>query len=334
MSNLPSDQTTLAQLDSSYHYPADVFELLVELIPFLCKSKPAVLDFFRGAGVPEQHLAKWRTELHERREEVKKASMSRDILRTLNEAGDALLAQRREIVKRVSAFEDFSSCWPDDRYKAEALVGRVRRIVHVKDSFTRMQIEKERAQREHREAHLAALESSRAKAEERERLKTELAGLFSQVDPQRRGKALEKVLNRLFATSGLKVREAFTVASGPNGAITEQIDGAIELDGHVYVVEMKWLKDKVGTELGQHAARVMVRPPDVRAIYISASGYTEGAIQIAREFLSHRLCVLVELEELYACLNTGGEIVELLREKISRAILHKEVLYRPVIPPQ
>jgi len=58
----------------------------------------------------------------------------------------------------------------------------------------------------------------------------------------------------------------------------------------------------------------MVRPPDVRAIYISASGYTEGAIQIAREFLSHRLCVLVELEELYACLNIGGELVELLRQ--------------------
>lgn len=77
--------------------------------------------------------------------------------------------------------------------------------------------------------------------------------------------------NRLFATSGLKVREAYTVASGPNGIITEQIDGAIELDVQVYVVEMKWLKDEP-----------MVRPPDVGAIYISGTGYTDGAIQIAR----------------------------------------------------
>jgi restriction system protein len=326
---MPSDQTSSPQLDSSYHFPADVFELLVEVIPYLCKSKPAIIDFFRGAGVPEKYLANWRKELAAHRDEVKKAVMSRDILRALNEAGDGMLAQRREIVKRASSFEDFSSCWPDDRYKAEALVGRVRQIVHVKDSFTRMEIEKERARKERQDAHVAVVQALRRKTEQRESLKGALSALFSMSNPQKRGKALEGVLNRLFEMSGLKVREAFTVRSGASGIATEQIDGAVELDGHTYVVEMKWLKEKVGPELGQHCARVMVRPPDVRAIYISASGYTEAAIQIAREFLSHRLCILVELEELYTCLQQDGDVVELLRAKVSRAMLQKEVLYRP-----
>lgn len=66
--------------------------------------------FLSRRGVPDQRLAKWRTELQERRKEIKKAVMSRDNLPAVNEAGDALLAQCREIVKRVSAFEDFSSC--------------------------------------------------------------------------------------------------------------------------------------------------------------------------------------------------------------------------------
>ena len=34
-----------------YQYPPDLFQLLVDTIPALCRSKTDVLDFFRGAGV-------------------------------------------------------------------------------------------------------------------------------------------------------------------------------------------------------------------------------------------------------------------------------------------
>ncbi len=315
-------------LDSTYHYPHDVFELLVEVIPYICKSKPSVIDFFRGAGVPEAVLAPWRKALRENSQDVKKALISRDVLRHVNDVGEPMLAQRREIIKRVSEFEDFTSCWENDRYKAEAFVNRVRQLVNVKDSFTRMALENERTRQEQQGKHLAALEVTRKKAEQRDSIRKDLYALFSMADAHKRGKSLERVLNRLFASYDMLVREAFTVASGPSGAVTEQIDGAIELDGHVYVVEMKWLKDRVGPELGQHASRVMVRPPDVRALYISASGYTDAAIQIAREFLSHRLCVLMELQEVVKCFENDCDLRELLRTKVSRAQTHKEVLFQ------
>ena len=253
--------------------------------------------------------------------------ISRDVLRRANEAGDPLLGTRREIIKRVSEFEDFSSCWEDDRYKAEALVHRVRQLVNVKDSFTRMAQETEKMRREEQRKRLAALEAAREKTEEREGIQKDLYALYGLSDHHKRGRALEGVLNRLFKSYGMLVREAFAVRTEA-GVVTEQIDGAIELDGHVYVVEMKWLKEKVGTELGQHAARVMVRPPDVRALYISASGYTEAALQIARDFLVHRLCVLMELEEVVNCFEKGRDLRELLRTKVSRAQTHKEVLFR------
>jgi hypothetical protein len=317
-----------AQSDPCYHYPPDVFELLVEVITYICKSKPAVIDFFRGAGVPESMVSGWRVNIRENPQSVKKALISRDVLRAVSEAGDSMLGQRREIVKRVASFEDFSSCWPDDQYKAEALVGRLRQLVNVKDSFTRMALESERVRRERQEKHLRKLATAQKQADERESIRRDLYALFSILDPRRRGKALEGVLNRLFASFGILVREAFTINDSVSGKVVEQIDGAIELDGHVYVVEMKWLKDRVGTELGQHAARVMVRPPDVRALYISASGYTDAAILIAKEFLSHRLCVLAELEEIVACLDKNRDLREVLRTKISRAQTHKEVLFR------
>lgn len=326
MTSKPS--SSLSGIDSSYHYPAEVFELLVECIPYLCKSKVAVLDFFRGAGVPDDLLAPWHKALAHNREEVKKATISRDVLRKLNESGEKMLAQRREVIKRVSEFEDFSACWENDRDRAEVLVNRVRQRVNVRDSFTRIAIEHEKARREQQQKRVAEIETLNRKADERSAIRQELYGLFAMADPHKRGKALEPVLNRLFASYDMSVKEAFAVASGPTGVITEQIDGAIELDGHIYIVEMKWLKEPIGPILGQHAARLMSRPPDVRALYISASGFTDAGVQIAKELLGHRLCVLMELQEIVQCFETDRDFKEVLREKVSRAQTHKEVLFR------
>jgi len=38
-------------MDITFHYPPELFELLVDTIPLLCRSKKAVLLFFEGAGV-------------------------------------------------------------------------------------------------------------------------------------------------------------------------------------------------------------------------------------------------------------------------------------------
>jgi hypothetical protein len=40
------------EIDSSYHYPPELIELLTDAIPSLVKSKQAVTDLFVGAGVP------------------------------------------------------------------------------------------------------------------------------------------------------------------------------------------------------------------------------------------------------------------------------------------
>jgi len=44
-------------MDTSYHYPPELLDLMVDTIPRLTRSKPGVLDFLRGAGVKESHLA-------------------------------------------------------------------------------------------------------------------------------------------------------------------------------------------------------------------------------------------------------------------------------------
>ncbi len=60
-------------------------------------------------------------------------------------------------------------------------------------------------------------------------------------EPQQRGKLLEVVLNDLFRAYNIHVREDFRRRDPESGVVLEQIDGVIELDGSVYLVEMKWL---------------------------------------------------------------------------------------------
>jgi len=42
--------TTMSDI---YHYPPDLFNLVIQTIPLLNKSKKSVLTFFNGAGVEE-----------------------------------------------------------------------------------------------------------------------------------------------------------------------------------------------------------------------------------------------------------------------------------------
>ncbi|MGZ6693707.1 MAG: hypothetical protein ACXVHQ_40770 [Solirubrobacteraceae bacterium] len=114
-------------------------------------------------------------------------------------------------------------------------------MINKKDSFTRLQDERERELQQHREARKAEAAAKEAKRAQREALKSDLFALFADQNPHRRGKALEGVLNRLFKSEDILIREAFEVRDdGTGGGTIEQIDGAIELDGRVYLVEMKW----------------------------------------------------------------------------------------------
>jgi hypothetical protein len=57
------------------------------------------------------------------RDSVGKYDIVRDILQKANKRGDGGLAARREVIKRVVEFEEFSTCWPNDVYKAKSNVG-------------------------------------------------------------------------------------------------------------------------------------------------------------------------------------------------------------------
>jgi restriction system protein len=316
----------------SYHYPTELLALLQKCIPLLCPAKKDVFQFFRAAGLNPDLYASWESQWSNAPASVSKYPIVRDVLNKLNERNtDAALRQRREIIKRVTTWENFSPLWENDRLPARGLVAEIRESVHKTDAFTRMERERDRVLQEHRDARQKQLDAERERRQQREAIRSEIGKLFTESNHQKRGKVLEGLLNRLFTSFGISIREAFTIRGEEGEGIITQIDGAIDLDNHIYLVEMKWLKDKVGVgDIAQHVTRVMFRD-GARGLFISATDYTPAARNTLCEALGHRVHVGTGLQEIIFALEKEANITEILRQKIRVAILDKNPLHFVVI---
>lgn len=325
---------TGAPADITFHYPPELFNLLVDVLPLLNRSKRDVLVFFRGAGVPDSMTSDIAARLRATPKDVNKYDMVRTVLERLNAKGESALRERREVLRRVVDFTNFDTCWPDDQLKAKGLVASIREVVNQKDAFTRMN----NAREEERQARLA--EAQRVATEKRERsskieaAKQELYSLFgAAITAQERGKKLETALNNLFQAYGVLVHKAFHLVGEAGEGIVEQIDGVIELAGVLYFVEMKWYRNPVGKpEISEHLVRLMSRA-EVRGIFISASDYTEPAIHTVREFLQHKVLVLATLQEFVRLLEQQQDLAEFLARKVQAAQIYKNPYFRPLDVP-
>ena len=318
-------------MDTRYHYPPELFQLLVDTIPRLCRSKRDVLLFFRGAGTEHCVISDLKERVRNDPDSINKFSIVRTVLSRLNEAGDATLRVRREVVKRVVEIEDFSTCWPEDRLEAQGLVSRIRSVVDVKDSFTRMRQERESELRKNLEGKHRETEALKRRQENLESIRKDFSRLFAMDDAHKRGQLLEGVLNRLFEAEGILVRESLRRIAEPGHGVIEQIDGVIELNGDIYLVEMKWLAVPVGVpDVSQHLVRVFNRSAS-RGIFVSYSEYTTPAIDTCKESLSKMVVVLCTLKEFVMLLENDMGLADFLKAKIRGSIIDKQP-YTRVLP--
>lgn len=310
-------------IDLSFHYPAELMNLLVDTIPLLNRGKKDVFLFFRGAGVADSLMQAPHTQWKNNKDSIGKHEIVRQVLTKLNERGEACLRERREVVKRVVEFESYSACWPADELKARGLVAEIQKVVNVKDSFTRMNKEREAE----RKVRMDKVDDERTQIQKKQKaiasLRGELFALFAETDRQKRGKALEGILNRLFETYGILVREALALTGDAGEGIVEQIDGVVEMDGHLYFVEMKWWEAPLGVpEVSQHLVRVYGRA-EARAIIISASDYTAPAITTCKDALHQKVVVLCTLQEIVVLLERSGDLTQFFKDKTHAAQIDK-----------
>ena len=293
-------------INTIFQYTPDLLNLLINAIPRICRSKNDVLTFFKGAGVNSSLTDDLRLRVKKDKDSISKYEMTRTVLTRLNERGDATLRERREILKRITELEDFSSCWPKDEWEAKGFVAEIRRVIDIKDSFTRINQEREAEQKR----RIIEQQSKREEIEQRRTklatVRKDLSALFGETNHQKRGKQLEGVLNSLFRVSGILIREAFTLKGSSGEGIVEQIDGAVEIDGDLYLVEMKWWNEPLGVSgVFPHLVRLFNRG-QTGGIIISASDYTEPAIIQCKDVLHSKVVVLCKLEEMVLLLERDG----------------------------
>ena len=73
-----------------FHYPPEVFNLLVDTIPLLCKSKQNVVLFLRGAGVAQEDLTEVEHTVRTNRAAINKFDIVRNVLAKLNARGSTV----------------------------------------------------------------------------------------------------------------------------------------------------------------------------------------------------------------------------------------------------
>ena len=185
-------------MDTYFHFPPDLFNILVDTIPRLNKTKKDLLLFFQNVGVPSTYLQPYYLLLNTNRSQFKKFDVTREVLATLNEQTEKMLGVRRKLLQRIVEFDSFETCYPNDKDRAKANVSDIQKIVKLKDTVTKYENYLSREQCEKIQEKQKVIDKLCQSRKHFVDLEQRFAQLFSIQNPQERGKKLEQVLNDIF----------------------------------------------------------------------------------------------------------------------------------------
>jgi hypothetical protein len=145
---------------------------------------------------------------------------------------------------------------------------------------------------------------------------------LNKLAPQERGYAFEKFLNTLFNTFGMKARSSFHL-------VGEQIDGSIEFEGNIYLIEAKWQNALVGNaDLLTLHGKVGGKATWSRGIFISYSGFTQEGLEAFSKGRPTNL-IAVTGQDLSFILEGGMPLDQMIRLK-ARLAAEEGRVYVPV----
>ncbi|MDR1759667.1 MAG: restriction endonuclease [Fibrobacter sp.] len=152
----------------------------------------------------------------------------------------------------------------------------------------------------------------------------ELKSLSNSTDtPQARGYAFEKFLNELFKANKFESRGPFKIAG-------EQIDGSFVLKNDIYLLEAKWTSKPIDkADLIIFNNKVTSKSGFTRGLFISYSGYTEGAINTLSNGTVVNI-ILMTVQELAVSLERNISLNDLLWEKV-RALAEEGRYYKDIM---
>ena len=138
-------------------------------------------------------------------------------------------------------------------------------------------------------------------------------------DPTRRGHLLETFVGSLFGSAH------FEVVRSPGAGGHRQVDLLATMGAETYLVEAKWWKRKPGVgEVQALEDRLKETPASVIGLFVSYSGFTQGAIDRVQS-KPKRPILLVTGEELEHAIGWDGDFLSILRHKRDTMLVHSKV---------
>ena len=249
-----------------------MFDVFTEQIEVLIKDGIANLYWYRGdlqkawlrAEVP-MSLTKEISELKddEGNPLSKRRQMDKLYEGLRNAEYNLRLRISREFVRTLIEHKNFVPQQPNHRVEiAERAALKLRELIAAQKTD---QEQKERAKRE-----AVAATTARKRSYDEELIAVRASFERALVmQPKPRGYALEKVFVDLMRISGIQVEEPFSNKG-------EQLDGAIKYDSNYYLIELKWVVDKLEPKhIGAFYYKVDGKM-DARGIVIAMNGFTDG----------------------------------------------------------
>lgn len=168
-------------------------------------------------------------------------------------------------------------------------------------------------QRAERDRLAGELEARRAQAKKLRRFEGEFGGLKGRFltlqsanDPHRRGYDFEALLSELFKIFDMEPRLASRTES-------EQIDGSLSFDTDDYILEAKWLADKVDRAAADaFAAKVRRKGKNALGLFVSVSGFSAPALRVYAEATPF---IAMDGDDLFMVLDGRVRLDDLLRAK-------------------
>jgi hypothetical protein len=130
-------------------------------------------------------------------------------------------------------------------------------------------------------------------------------------EPKQRGYKFQEFIIDLFNLYDLQAKKSFRPGA-------EEIDGSCIIDHTNYLLEVKWVQNKIGdSDLSSFQYRVIKRLENTLGIFISFSGFSDGAIKEHSKH-SNRI-ILINGHDIIDVLEERVDLLQMLREKKRRA---------------
>ena len=113
--------------------------------------------------------------------------------------------------------------------------------------------------------------------------------LIKDLDPRQRGFGFEKLLNEIFDERDVLINSSYRTAEN-----SQQIDGAIEINGKIFLLEAKWEKSETlaASKLYSFLGKINSKLEGTLGIFISYNTLSENFINSVREGLKQN-CIII-----------------------------------------